>query len=203
MSRPCLTGGERRTRCDDGGHVRWSMPGYPIAGAPAVGASLLQQPVRYQHLVRGPERVEAMRNTRISRSHATASLLSARGRNAGIRQRSTRRNCTWSTMPVTRTRAPFSSILMPDAADTLSRCGSTCCRASDAGSEVSPVGAAGSATGSITAVLCATPSNRSARSCRRHLNTILGFSPCACASLATEIPGSHAATATCRRYSGV
>ncbi|HIE1650446.1 TPA: hypothetical protein ACXJGC_001686 [Burkholderia cenocepacia] len=46
--------------------MRWSMPGYPIAGALAVGASLLQQPVRYQHLVRGPERAEAMRNTRIS-----------------------------------------------------------------------------------------------------------------------------------------
>src|SRR5580698_9090360 len=39
-----------------------------------------------------------------------------RSNHAGIRQRSTRRNCTGSTIPVTRTRAPFSSIAIPDAA---------------------------------------------------------------------------------------
>jgi hypothetical protein len=69
---------------------------------------------------------------------------------------------------VTRTRAPFSSISMPDAAGALSRCGSTECRA-DADGSVSPAGTSGNVTGNNTVVPFATPLNSPAFSCRRHL----------------------------------
>jgi hypothetical protein len=136
--------------------------------------------------------------------HATAHIGNARRQpdtrtrrwdnHAGIK-----RNCTGSTMPVTRTPAPFHSIPMPDTAGALLRGDSTAC---SAGSAFSPEDISESVTRGNTAVPCSTASRSHARNCRCHSNTLLKFSPCACASSATEKPGSHAAIATRRRYFG-